>query len=81
MALHIWDTLRIVGYHLCQRRRKDGGRPQTGRGTLGDAVAIHFDDYDETNVHPDDLQLLVEGRRRLRRLTRRPYSPAHLQAH
>ena len=23
---------------------------------LGDAVALHFDDYDDTNVHPDDLQ-------------------------
>ena len=23
---------------------------------LGDAVALHFDDYDETNVHPDDIQ-------------------------
>ena len=24
---------------------------------LGDAVAIHFDDYDDTNRHPDDLRL------------------------
>ena len=24
---------------------------------LEDAVALHFDDYDDTNVHPDDLQL------------------------
>ena len=23
---------------------------------LGDAVSLHFDDYDDTNVHPDDLQ-------------------------
>ena len=23
---------------------------------LEDAVALHFDDYDDTNVHPDDLQ-------------------------
>ena len=23
---------------------------------LGDAVALHFDDYDDTNVHPADLQ-------------------------
>ena len=23
---------------------------------LGDAVAIHFDDYDDTNVHPADIQ-------------------------
>ena len=23
---------------------------------LEDAVALHFDDYDATNVHPDDLQ-------------------------
>ena len=23
---------------------------------LGDSVALHFDDYDESNVHPDDLQ-------------------------
>ena len=23
---------------------------------LGDCVALHFDDYDDTNVHPDDLQ-------------------------
>ncbi len=23
---------------------------------LQDAVALHFDDYDDTNVHPDDLQ-------------------------
>ena len=23
---------------------------------LGDAVALHFDDYDDTNVHPDDLR-------------------------
>ena len=23
---------------------------------IGDAVALHFDDYDDTNVHPDDLQ-------------------------
>lgn len=25
-------------------------------GVLQDAVALHFDDYDDTNVHPDDLQ-------------------------
>ena len=24
--------------------------------TLGDAVAIYFDDYDDTNIHPDDIQ-------------------------
>ena len=24
---------------------------------LGDAVALHFDDYDDTNVHPVDLQV------------------------
>ena len=23
---------------------------------LGDAVSLHFDDYDDTNVHPDDIQ-------------------------
>ena len=23
---------------------------------IGDAVGLHFDDYDDTNVHPDDLQ-------------------------
>lgn len=23
---------------------------------LGDAVALHFDDYDDTNVHPEELQ-------------------------
>ncbi len=36
-----------------------GGKTAVARrlvGTLGDAVAIHFDDYDDTNVHPDDLQ-------------------------
>ncbi len=25
-------------------------------GVLEDAVALHFDDYDDSNVHPDDLQ-------------------------
>ena len=36
-----------------------GGKTAAARrlaGVLGDAVAIHFDDYDETNVHPADLQ-------------------------
>ena len=23
---------------------------------IGDAVAVHFDDYDDTNVHPNDIQ-------------------------
>lgn len=36
-----------------------GGKTAATRrlaGVLGDAVAIHFDDYDETNVYPADLQ-------------------------
>ena len=36
-----------------------GGKTAVTRrlaGVLGDAVAIHFDDYDDTNVHPADLQ-------------------------
>ncbi len=35
-----------------------GGKTAAARGlagVLGDAVAIHFDDYEETNVYPDDL--------------------------
>ena len=40
-----------------------GGKTAVARrlaAVLGDAVAIHFDDYDETNVHPDDLQLWLK---------------------
>ena len=36
-----------------------GGKTEVTRclaDVLGDAVAIHFDDYDDTNVHPPDLQ-------------------------
>ena len=36
-----------------------GGKTAVTRrlaSTLGDAVAIHYDDYDDTNIHPDDLQ-------------------------
>ena len=40
-----------------------GGKTAVARrlaAVLGDAVTIHFDDYDETNVHPDDLQLWLK---------------------
>ena len=36
-----------------------GGKTEVTRRlakVLGDAVALHFDDYDDTNVHPGDLQ-------------------------
>ena len=36
-----------------------GGKTEVTRRlteVLGDAVALHFDDYDDTNVHPGDLE-------------------------
>ena len=41
-----------------------GGKPAAARRlaeVLGDAVAIRFDDYDDTNVHPADLQRWFAG--------------------
>ena len=49
------DSVVIVGISAVT----GGGKTavtQRLTGVLEDAVALHFDDYDDTNVHPDDLQ-------------------------
>jgi uridine kinase len=49
------DCVRVVGITSVS----GGGKTATTlrlAEVLCDAVAIHFDDYDDTNVHPDDLQ-------------------------
>ncbi len=56
--LGIWfgtmDHVRVVGITSVS----GGGKTAATRRlteVLGDAAAIHFDDYDDTNVHPADL--------------------------
>ena len=49
------NQVRIVGISSVS----GGGKTTVTRRlveVIGDAVALHFDDYDDTNVHPDDLQ-------------------------
>ena len=48
------NQVRIVGISSVS----GGGKTTVTRRlveVIGDAVALHFDDYDDTNVHPDDL--------------------------
>ena len=48
------NHVRVVGITSVS----GGGKTAATRhlaAVLGDAVAIHFDDYDDTNVHPADL--------------------------
>ena len=49
------NSVKVIGISAVS----GGGKTAVTRRlaeVLGDAVAIHFDDYDDTNVHPDDLQ-------------------------
>ena len=49
------DSVVIIGISAVT----GGGKTAVTRrlvDVLEDAVALHFDDYDDTNVHPDDLQ-------------------------
>ena len=49
------NTVKVIGISAVG----GGGKTTITRRlveVLGDAVALHFDDYDDTNVHPDDLQ-------------------------
>ena len=49
------DHIRVVGIASIS----GGGKTAVTRrlvAALGDAVAIHFDDYDDTNVHPVDIR-------------------------
>ena len=48
-------TVRVIGVSAVG----GGGKTTVTRHlaeVLGDAVALHFDDYDDSNVHPEDLQ-------------------------
>ena len=49
------NQVRIVGISSVS----GGGKTAVTRRlveVIGDAVALHFDDYDDTNLHPDDLR-------------------------
>ena len=49
------DRVTVIGVSAVS----GGGKTEAARRlakVLGDAVALHFDDYDDTNVHPADLQ-------------------------
>ena len=49
------DRIRVVGITSVS----GGGKTAVTRRlaeALGDAVAVHFDDYDDTNVHPANVQ-------------------------
>ena len=49
------DQIRVVGISAVSGGGKTSATKRLVEA-LGDAVALHFDDYDDTNVHPDDLQ-------------------------
>ncbi len=49
------DQIVIIGISAVTGGGKTAVTQRLAR-VLEDAVALHFDDYDDTNVHPDDLQ-------------------------
>ena len=49
------DSVVIIGISAVTGGGKTAVTPRLTE-VLEDAVALHFDDYDDTNVHPDDLQ-------------------------
>ena len=54
------DQVRVVGISAVSGGGKTAAAIRLVE-VLGDAVALHFDDYDDTNVHPDDLQRWFAG--------------------